>query len=130
VLTDEELAMFDFNEFEECLYEECLKAFPAILNKLSGEHVYFLGLLYNGSQWSSVQPSVSTSEGLSELVQEYGTQKFYQDKPIELIEEDVKWSPLECKQTHDCSGMLPKTVERLNGFLKLIFNFSDEEFDS
>ncbi len=130
MLSDDEVRQLEFQQFEDCVYRECADIFPQILSELAHEKIYFLGLLYNGSQWSHVQVAVESVEGNFELVKDYKQEEFYAKYSDEELADELKWSPLESKRTFNYSSSMPKTVERLNASLRLRFSFSDEEFDS
>ncbi len=123
---------FDEEKFTQTLYKESKAAFLKIIDEQKSDKIYSLALYNSGDDWGYLFPTVATEAGLDFVAGKYKKNKYYQDKSISSLKQELRWSPCDSPVHEEYVSELHITEELLRPISELMFELyeNDKEGDS
>jgi len=117
----------NFKNLHDALLKECEVVFPSIIDELKSEKIYSLSLYSEGGAWGDLYPTVSTFDGLNEVIAEYRENEYYDDQSDDELLKDLKWSPCDSPKLEEYIDSLPETQAHLGKIVEVMDKLWDEE---
>ena len=115
----------EIEKFKLALLRESKVAFRDIVEKFEIEGIYSLCFYNSGDSWGYLFPSFSTKTGLSKVASEYKENEYYQEKSLEYLESDLRWSPCDSPNHELYVSAFPEAEQCLEKIVKQMDQYWD-----
>lgn len=114
----------NFSELKNKIVDAGTIAFGKVRASHPNDKFYFF-CLYTSGEFNYLYPTCSSYEGLRQVAEKYKQDEYYQNKSIEYLQNDLKWSP--CDSPLHLEG--EDEFESLQGDMQLVFEELDGLYD-
>jgi len=97
--------MVDFKRFEDELYTHGMQAFRRI-RELRPGHKFYCFAFFTSGEFGYMGATASSYQGLEEVARRYKAHDGYQDRPLDQLRKELKWSPVDSPLHTDPGGIL------------------------